>query len=177
MAGIFREIDGRRGVLPDMPSVLIAGDHMHETFLQLHRAFDDGDSRLQRDSMLLGFFRRLAARVRKENVPKYRDACEISGVRSAREFLHAHFDCEVSLRDLAAIAGLSPYYFHRVFCRTLGLPPHAYQLQVRIMRAKSMIRDGRPLAHVAAATGFADQSHFTRHFKRLTGTTPARYAG
>jgi AraC-like DNA-binding protein len=57
------------------------------------------------------------------------------------------------------------------------MPPHAYLVQIRLLRAKALLRRGRPIAHVASATGFADQSHFTRHFKRLMGVTPAKYAG
>jgi transcriptional regulator GlxA family with amidase domain len=57
------------------------------------------------------------------------------------------------------------------------MPPHAYQIQVRLLRAKKLLRSGRHPADVAYATGFADQSHFSRHFKRLMGLTPARYAG
>ena len=64
----------------------------------------------------------------------------------------------------------------RVFRRQTGLPPHAYQTQVRIEAAKNLIIQGRSLAFVAAETGFADQSHFTRRFKQLAGITPGEYA-
>jgi AraC-like DNA-binding protein len=57
------------------------------------------------------------------------------------------------------------------------MPPHEYQLQVRIARAKSALRTGSPIAQVALDMGFADQSHFTRVFKRLVGGTPAQYFG
>jgi len=58
------------------------------------------------------------------------------------------------------------------FRSAFGLPPHAWQVQVRLARARTLIRAGIPIAAVAAATGFADQSHLTRIFKRSYGYTP-----
>jgi transcriptional regulator GlxA family with amidase domain len=74
------------------------------------------------------------------------------------------------------VSGLSRFHLLRVFSKEIGLPPHAYQIRLRIERARTMLRKGIPPALVAGATGFADQSHFTRHFKRVWGITPARYA-
>ena len=64
----------------------------------------------------------------------------------------------------------------RVFRARYGLPPHTYQLCSRIARARALLRAGHTPAEVSALCGFADQSHFGRHFKRLVGATPARYA-
>lgn len=71
---------------------------------------------------------------------------------------------------------LAPYYIARVFRAEVGLPPHAYLESVRIRQAQRLVARGMPLAQVAGATGFADQSHFTHRFKRLIGVTPGQYA-
>ena len=97
-------------------------------------------------------------------------------VERARAYLHEHFEAAVSLNELVAASGLSRFHLLRVFSKELGLPPHAYQIRLRIERARTMLRKGMPPALVAGAAGFADQSHFTRHFKRVWGITPARYA-
>ena len=76
---------------------------------------------------------------------------------------------------MAAVAGLSPYHFIRVFGRHTGLPPYAYLIQVRIRRARVLLEEGQTVAAAACAVGFADQSHLTRHFKRLTGIAPGKY--
>jgi AraC-like DNA-binding protein len=55
------------------------------------------------------------------------------------------------------------------------MPPHAFQTQARIARAKTLLRQGRAISEVARLTGFADQSHLTRHFKRLVKLTPGEY--
>jgi AraC-like DNA-binding protein len=80
-----------------------------------------------------------------------------------------------SLDELAAVGSLSPYYLIRRFQRELGLPPHAYQLQIRLQRAKADLQSDASLAGVAIKHGFFDQSHFHRHFKRAFGVSPGRY--
>ncbi|HEX6276480.1 MAG TPA: AraC family transcriptional regulator, partial [Polyangiaceae bacterium] len=81
--------------------------------------------------------------------------------------------------DLAALArevGLSRFGALRAFKRQFGLPPHAYQLSMRLGLARRSLRHGHKPAEVAAEYGFVDQSHFTHHFKRLIGIAPAEYA-
>jgi AraC-like DNA-binding protein len=76
------------------------------------------------------------------------------------------------LRDLAAVAGISPWHLVRVFARETGCTPHAYQVQRRVLHARSLMAAGVALPEVALASGFADQSHMTRVFKRAFGYTP-----
>ncbi len=99
-----------------------------------------------------------------------------AAVRRAREYLHAHLADPVSLAALAAEVGLHPLYLVRVFRRAVGVPPHAYHTQLRVAQAKRRLAAGEPPVVVAAAVGFADQSHLTRHFRRLVGVPPGQYA-
>jgi AraC-like DNA-binding protein len=57
------------------------------------------------------------------------------------------------------------------------LPPHAWRNQVRLQRSLAPLREGVSVADVAAASGFTDQSHFTRHFRRMFGVPPGRWQG
>ncbi|HEY1536352.1 MAG TPA: AraC family transcriptional regulator, partial [Polyangiaceae bacterium] len=99
----------------------------------------------------------------------------IRGTARMRECLNEEgFD--VDLDTLARRAGLSRFQALRSFKRRYGLPPHAYQLCLRVSRARRMLLAGAPPADVAAHCGFVDQSHFIRHFKRIVGVTPSRYA-
>jgi AraC-like DNA-binding protein len=84
--------------------------------------------------------------------------------------------CEpLRLRDLCAIAGVSPTRLLRAFNAVYGLTPHGYQQSRRIAKAKRMIVEGTPLAEIAVACGYADQSHLNRWFMRIHGTTPGQY--
>jgi AraC-like DNA-binding protein len=82
----------------------------------------------------------------------------------------------LDLETLAQRAGLSRFEALRAFKRRYGLPPHAYQLCLRIEHARRLLVEGAPAADVAQRCGFADQSHFNRHFKRFNGVTPMQYA-
>ena len=97
-------------------------------------------------------------------------------VELAKRHLEEHFSEEVPLEQLATVAGVSKYHLIRLFRAELELPPHAYLLALRIDHARRLIVSRLPLVEVASRTGFADQSHFTRHFKRLVGVAPGAYA-
>ncbi|MFN2564629.1 MAG: helix-turn-helix domain-containing protein [Gemmatimonadaceae bacterium] len=99
-----------------------------------------------------------------------------AGVVRARDYLRARPMESVSLDELAAVAGLSKFYLLRAFSRAYGLTPHAYQMELRLARARRLLAEGRPLSHVTYDAGFADQSHLTRRFAAFYGLTPARYA-
>ena len=80
-----------------------------------------------------------------------------------------------SLAQLASEAGLSRYQLVRQFAQATGLTPHAYLVQRRLHHARRLMGAGLPLAEVAAASGFADQSHLTRLFVRSFGAPPRAY--
>lgn len=73
------------------------------------------------------------------------------------------------------MAGLTPSHFVRSFSRHYGMTPHAYLLNQRIRHARTLLKRGEPLAEVALASGFADQAHFQRQFKRRVAATPGHY--
>lgn len=96
-------------------------------------------------------------------------------VAEALDYLHTHYDRPLALADLARRAGLSRFHFLRQFRRATGLPPHSYLIQYRVRRSKRLLVGGRPIADVALAVGFSDQSHFGAHFKSVVGLTPGQY--
>src|SRR5262245_6260640 len=95
---------------------------------------------------------------------------------SRARILEDNYAADVSLDTLAKLVALSPFHLARLFQREVGMPPHAYQVQVRISHAKQLLLRGLPISRVATDTGFFDTSHFTRHFKRQVGVTPGGYA-
>ena len=91
------------------------------------------------------------------------------------DYLRAHSDRPVALAELVEASGLSASHLVRAFKARYGLPPHAWLLNHRIQRSRAALRDGRPIAEVAQAFGFADQAHLQRAFKRLVAATPGEY--
>lgn len=80
-----------------------------------------------------------------------------------------------TLEALARELGTHPSHLVRVFRREYGLPPHKYVVSRRLDRARRLLLAGMPIADVATAVGFHDQSHLTRHFRALLGTTPGAF--
>jgi len=97
-------------------------------------------------------------------------------VRCATDLMIERLGEDLSLSEAAAACGLSPNYFARAFKQSVGSPPHRWLLLQRVLRAKSLLRDAnRPLSSIAAACGFADQSHFTRVFTSIVGASPGAW--
>ncbi|MDZ7926675.1 MAG: AraC family transcriptional regulator [Agrobacterium sp.] len=95
--------------------------------------------------------------------------------RRSLEFLAAHLDARLSLVDLAAECDVSVSYFNKTFKKTFGTTPHKWLREYRISRVKDLLAGKLTLTDIAAACGFADQSHMTRVFSDLVGEPPASW--
>jgi AraC-like DNA-binding protein len=97
-------------------------------------------------------------------------------VRRALECIRARLSDSITLDDLAEHAELDKFHLCRAFRAQIGMPPHTYLTHLRIARAKTLLRDGVRASDLAPLVGIYDQAQLTRHFRRLVGTTPGRYA-
>jgi AraC-like DNA-binding protein len=93
--------------------------------------------------------------------------------RRVCDYIEGHLDEKMRLDGLAALAGLSTDHFARAFHQSVGVPPHTYLLRRRLEHVEHMLRETHvPLSEIALATGFSDQSHLARHFRRWSGMSP-----
>jgi AraC-like DNA-binding protein len=105
-----------------------------------------------------------------------RTAIAQRAVDRVRDFLIAEAPRTVASEELETVSGLDRFALARQFRAAFGTSPHRFQVGRRLLRAQALIARGTPLSEVAAATGFADQSHLTRHFAARFGLTPGRWA-
>ncbi len=97
-------------------------------------------------------------------------------LRRLRDHVCARLQAPITLGELAAVAGLSPYHFARVFRRTTGQSPNGYVIAQRLAHAAHLLRRTRlTVAHVASEVGYQDARHFSRLFRRQFGCSPARW--
>ena len=97
-------------------------------------------------------------------------------VRAVTDFIADNFASDISLAELAQVAGMSSFHFAREFKKSTGTSPHQYLIKFRVNQAKSLLANrDLPLVEVGLRSGFSHQSHFTRLFRRITGTTPHLY--
>lgn len=176
MAQVMTEL-GQPDELPVFPSIRIDDNQMADAVCDLHIALNSDHTPLERESRWLHLLTALVARYGAERRPLPHVGREPRAVTLAQGYLEEHYAERVTLATLAAHAGISPFHLVRVFHRTTGVPPHTYLESIRIRHAQRLLTAGMPPAHVAYATGFSSQSHFTNHFRRIIGVTPGRYRG
>ena len=173
---VASELAGHECAVPYFPEPVVDDPPVATLLRRLHTLLERSDDTLERESQLYAVCAYLLVRHVAERPQPHAPAAEPGRVALARSYLEAHLEDAVNLDDLARLTNLSPFHLLRVFQRETGLPPHAYLTQLRVARAKRLLASGMPLPQVAVLTGFSDQSHLTRHFKRLVGVTPGRYA-
>jgi AraC-like DNA-binding protein len=121
---------------------------------------------------------RVLGTVRDQHGRAWRAATVPPGVRHAVQRLEANFAEEISLSELATMAQMSRSHFALTFREFTGYTPHQYLLLVRLNHARKLITQSNSapsLAEIAAESGFCDQAHLSRHFRRVFGTTPAAF--
>jgi len=106
---------------------------------------------------------------RRSGLPRYK-------LQRVMAYVEASIGGPISLDDLAGVAGVSRFHFHRQFRKTVGVTPHEYVLRARIERAKGLLTaSDLTVGEVSGAVGFADQSHFSNIFRKLTAMTPRSF--
>jgi AraC-like DNA-binding protein len=146
-------------------------DLLRTRVAQLHATVDSPGAELAAESRLALIGDRIRLHLRaapSEPVPR-RLAADL------RDLLDAHLVAGLMLRDAAALLHAHPAHLVRTFTAEFGLPPHRYLTGRRVQAARRRLLDGEPIADVAVAVGFHDQSHLHRHFTKLVGTTPRRF--
>lgn len=116
--------------------------------------------------------------VKKSKISTYKDGLSTYKLQVVIEYIDAHLDEEIKLVGLAELVDMSQYYFAQLFKQSMGITPYQYVLQQRVERAKQLLKyQDMAITDVALSCGFANQSHFTKHFRKLTGITPKTYRG
>lgn len=176
-AAALAEAAGRRVAAPFFPDAVVGDVALAERLLALHRALERPEARLEREAKLITALAELARRHGGTARQGGHRANSPRAVTLALDYLAANFAEDISLAQLAALAGVDRFHLLRAFRRSIGLPPHLFQTQLRLRHAKRLMLEGEPAAMAAAAAGFADQSHLIRKFKAAYGVTPGQYLG
>ena len=174
VAEILADARGGRAGLPLFTEPVVDDGPLAGRLRRLNARLLDGATRLEAQELVMGavvaMVQRHAGRHVAAPTPRGNGAPS-----RARDLLHDRFADDLSADDLAHAVGLSRFQLYRQFRERYGVPPSAYQRQVRLREARRRLAAGVAIAEAAAATGFADQSHLTRWFRRTYGITPRVY--
>ena len=164
---LFENIAGRMPCYPE--SHLADGDPRS---LPFHRLLDDLFSKQDPFALEVAVTEAVTALLRID----YGNCNYRLPIRRALEYLRNGFDRQLQLDELARHVGLDKYRLCKEFRHQVGLPPHAYLIRTRIVRAKHLLERGMKAKDVAAQVGFYDQAQFCRHFRQVLGLTPTAFA-
>ncbi len=155
----------RIGILPPIPGLMVLGE--------LAQATADGRTRLGLDEVALAFAARFASLVAgRSDAPGGLHARDRRRAVEAARFLDERAQESIGVEDVAALVGLSPFHFLRVFRSVLGVTPHQYLVRVRLRRAARLLATDASITSIAYDIGFGDLSNFVRTFHRAAGVSP-----
>ena len=146
---------------------------LSQTFADLFAAIRGGVSELEVQERTVDALSLLLERHADTSLRPLSVGQEPGAVREARAYLEANLAENISLETLGEVTGMNWDYLRKAFRRHVGVPPHRYQVLLRLERAKYLISRGAPIAQAAVAVGFADQAHLTRAFRRYLEMTPS----
>ena len=110
----------------------------------------------------------------KINEPEHQRVIRES-VNLVKDYLHLHYAKEISIEHLCNLSGLTEFSLIKSFKKYFELPPHQYLINLRVEKAKKLLKQTSSSTHIAYEVGFYDQSHFIRHFKNIVGITPKKF--
>ncbi|MGP1374984.1 MAG: helix-turn-helix domain-containing protein [Almyronema sp.] len=173
MASLLTQLAWTKPELPCFSAPNVCSPALRSLFCQVFQVLDQPAPLLSQQSLLLELLAQLL--LQQGTIQTLPTAQESKAVATVRAYLEEHAAENISIATLSQLTNLSGYYLIRSFRQQWGLPPHRYQHQLRLLKAKQALETAQPLAAIALEAGFYDQSHFTRSFKRVFGLTPGHY--
>ncbi|WP_421902966.1 helix-turn-helix domain-containing protein [Maridesulfovibrio sp.] len=176
LSDIFFGLYGDRQRVAYFKSPVLFDSDVSSALLHAHQ-FMEGTQKnmLAAESLMM----QVVAEVFLRHGDERRSPCPVvrnkDAVKKAVQYIRQNASENITVNDIAAVAGLSPYYFLRQFKAITGLPPHAYLMQCRVYLARRAVDQGCSLVDAALQAGFADQAHFSRSFKAIHGFSPSQY--
>lgn len=174
---VVYDMSGKVHRIPYFKAGVIQDDYLANFIRSVHSLLENVAVPLvEQESLLLAMLTEFISRYAEERYCVKSLGQEMRVANLAREYIEDTFTRNFSIKELSAVCNLSPYHLIRVFHQCIGVPPHVYLKQVRIKRAKVLLAKKFSMAFIAHEVGFADQSHFTKQFKQITGITPKKYS-
>lgn len=168
---IQKSIDNNLTKYKPFPKAILYSKEVYETFKTLCETIFSDISFEEKQEELINFFSNLFECYLEKSDQKIED----KSFEEITNFLKDNYTENISIEDLALKFNINPFYLIRVFKSKLNITPHAYFLNIKINRAKELLKMGNSITQTALECGFTDQSHFHRNFLKIVATTPKSY--
>ncbi len=146
---------------------------LYQNFQSLAKIIIENESPLLVEESAITFFSTLILKECKTKPPRH--IIPKQATHLAYQYISDNIDKNISISEIAKESGLSHFYLIHSFKKQYGITPHAYQMMMKINKAKTLLKRGNDIASIATDLGFTDQSHFHRHFKSIVAVTPKKY--
>lgn len=160
---------------PYFTSAVVQSELLAKSVFSLHAALEQSIDPLEKQCLLTEVLSSILLHYADVEARSMQPTKEHYVVHLIKEYLNENFKSNISLDQLVEITNLDRSYLIRVFGQAVGMPPYTYLNQIRVEKAKRLLRQEMSVAEAAIAVGMCDQSHLTRHFKQITGITPGHY--
>ena len=160
---------------PAVDKPLMPDPLLYQRIHQLHQVLDQPGEDFEAESRLAFIAERLCGHLGRRGKPGPPTA-DAGIAHDLRDLIDASFCAKMTLRDASNALHVHPAHLVRIFSREFGISPHQYLTSRRVDRARRLLLDGMPASQAAAETGFYDQSHLSRRFTQVLGTSPVKYA-
>jgi len=172
---IAEQINEKNNSIPYFPNPVVFDNDCAEKLLNLFSLFEHSPLSMEHQSVFINTISIILQRHSTLIYTEMNRKRDNKVVNFIKEYINQYYSKSIDLGELVIISGRSKFHLLREFEREVGIPPHTYQIFIRIQKAKELLLKGQSILAVALETGFTDQSHFSRHFKRILGITPREY--
>lgn len=173
MKKMILEINGHE-CLPSFKQNVLYSSELVDNLRELHLKISQEESELKKEELFLYLLEELIQKY--SNLATIPPASESTQeIKEVCSYLERNYTKMITLNDLSAVSGWSKYHLLRTFTKKMGISPNSYLETIRVNHAKKLLEQGVKPIEVTFLTGFNDQSHLTKFFKRQVGLTPKQY--
>ncbi|NDV23722.1 AraC family transcriptional regulator [Desulfovibrio sp. JC022] len=172
---LTEEISGISGIAPHFKPELVYTDFEEDSFNDLFALQKTTGTMLEKQTALNTFLYHAIEHFSTQTIILEQTGPQHEALDRVKQYVDKNFKEKITLNNIADIGCLSPFHLQKLFVKRYGISPQEYIISRRIHEAKSRIQSGESLTEAALNSGFSDQSHFSRHFKRVIGISPGRF--
>ncbi|MBH5316212.1 AraC family transcriptional regulator [Paenibacillus sp. GSMTC-2017] len=173
MKKIAIEITGNEN-LPFFKQSVVYQSELVFNLKELHLKISQDETQLKKEELFLYFMEELIETY-SDQTNQLQLAETSFEIKTMCTYLDENYTKQITLNDLSQLTGWSKFHLLRSFTKEMGISPYSYLETIRINHAKKLLEQGLKPIEVAFLTGFSDQSHLTKFFKRQIGLTPKQY--
>ncbi|WP_320176028.1 AraC family transcriptional regulator [Maridesulfovibrio sp.] len=175
LQSLAEEISGKACSAPHFNPAIAYKDFDRISFDELFSLSKTTGTKLEKQTALNNFLYHALEHFSTNRIIPETTGPQDNALSRVKEYIEQNFKNKITLNDLAETACLNPFHLQKLFVNRYGLSPQEQIISYRIYEAKTRIQSGEALIEAALNSGFSDQSHFSRHFKRIIGISPGRF--